>query len=92
MSLGAVVLAVLLVVAMAAMAVWRERVREGAATFRGFLEDAVAEMKKITWPDKAQLQQSTLVILGFVALVSVLIGTMDIVLQWLVVTLPSRLV
>jgi preprotein translocase subunit SecE len=91
-SVGAVVLAVLLVIAMAAMAIWRERVREGAATFRGFIEDAVAEVKKITWPDKEQLRQSTLVILGFVALIAVIIGTMDIVLQWIVVTLPSRLV
>ena len=92
MTIGGVVLAVLLVLAAAALAVWRERVREGAASFRGFLEDAVAEVKKITWPDREQLRQSTLVILGFVALIAVIIGTMDIVLQWLVVTVPSRLV
>jgi preprotein translocase subunit SecE len=91
-SVGLVVLAIVLVAAMAALAVWRDRAREGAATFRGFLEDAVGEVKKITWPDKDQLRQSTLVILGFVALIAVIIGTMDIVLQWLVVTLPSRLV
>jgi len=81
-----------LVVAAAALAVWRERVREGASDFVGFVRDSVGEVKKITWPDREQLRQLTLVILAFVALVAVVIGTMDIVLQWIIVSLPSRLV
>jgi preprotein translocase SecE subunit len=81
-----------LVLAAAALAVWRERVREGAKTFAEFLRDVTGEVKKITWPDREQLRQLTLVILGFVTLVAVVIGTMDIVLQWIIVTLPSRLV
>ena len=48
------------------------------------------EVQKVTWPDRQQLKNATLVILAFVALVALLIGLMDIILQWLVVTLPAR--
>jgi preprotein translocase subunit SecE len=91
-TVATLVLVVVLVLAAAALAVWRERVREGAVSFAGYMRDTVDEVKKITWPDKVQLRQSTLVILAFVALIAVIIGAMDIILQWLVVTIPGRLV
>jgi len=80
-----------MLVAAAALVVWRERVRAGAVTLVAFLREAKAEVEKITWPDKPQLRNATLVILGFVVLVALVIGTMDVVLQWLVVSLPARL-
>ena len=92
MNAATIATVLVLVVAAAALAVWRERVREGASDFVGFVRDSVGEVKKITWPDREQLRQLTLVILAFVALVAVVIGTMDIVLQWIIVSLPSRLV
>ena len=92
MNVATIATVLVLVLAAAALAVWRERVREGAKSFYEFVRDSVGEVKKITWPDKDQLRQLTLVILAFVALVAVVIGTMDIVLQWVIVTLPSRLV
>ena len=92
MSVATIATVLVLVLAAAALAVWRERAREGAKSFVEFVRDSVGEVKKITWPDKEQLRQLTLVILAFVALVAVVIGTMDIVLQWIIVTLPSRLV
>ncbi|OGU00762.1 MAG: preprotein translocase subunit SecE [Gemmatimonadetes bacterium GWC2_71_10] len=49
------------------------------------------EVQKVTWPDRQQLKNATLVILAFVALVALLIGVLDIILQWVVVTLPGRL-
>jgi preprotein translocase subunit SecE len=91
-NVGTIATILVLVLAAAGLAVWRERAREGARTFTEFLRDVTGEVKKITWPDREQLRQLTLVILGFVALVAVVIGTMDIVLQWVIVTLPSRLV
>ena len=56
----------------------------------GFATEVRAEVLKITWPAKDELRKATLVILGFVALVSVLIGVLDIILQFLLVTLPGR--
>jgi preprotein translocase subunit SecE len=85
------VLAVVLVAAAASLVIWRERVTAAAREFVVFLKDVQGEVQKITWPDKLQLRNATLVILGFVALVAVLIGAMDLILQWLVVTLPSKL-
>ena len=75
----------------AALVVWRERVRTGARASVVFLDEVRVEVKKVTWPDRVQLKNATLVILGFVAIVSVLIGVLDLVLQWLLVTLPGQL-
>jgi preprotein translocase subunit SecE len=88
---GYAVLAVVAVAAAASLVIWRERVTANALEFVAFLKDVQGEVQKITWPDKLQLRNATLVILGFVALVAVLIGAMDLILQWLVVTLPSKL-
>lgn len=75
----------------AALVVWREQVRAGARASVLFLDEVRSEVKKVTWPDRQQLKNATLVILAFVAIVALLIGALDIVLQWLVVTLPGRL-
>jgi len=90
-SLGYGALAVVLVVIAAALVVWRERVSVQAREFVQFLQEVRGEVLKITWPDKLQLRNATLVILGFVTFVALLIGAMDLILQWLVVTLPSKL-
>jgi preprotein translocase SecE subunit len=89
--LGYGALAVVLVVIAAALVVWRERVSVQAREFVQFLQEVRGEVLKITWPDKLQLRNATLVILGFVTFVALLIGAMDLILQWLVVTLPSKL-
>jgi preprotein translocase subunit SecE len=75
----------------AALVVWRERVKVAARSSSVFIGEVREEVRKVTWPDKAQLKNATLVILVFVAIVSLLIGVLDLVLQWLVVTLPARL-
>jgi preprotein translocase subunit SecE len=45
---------------------------------RDFTAEVVEELKKVTWPDAAQLRQSTLVILAFVVVVATIIWVMDI--------------
>jgi preprotein translocase subunit SecE len=74
-----------------ALVIWRERVTGWARSAAGFAGEVRAEVQKITWPGREELRRATLVILAFVAFVAVLIGLMDIVLQYLVVTLPGRL-
>lgn len=56
-----------------------------------FYHEVVTEMKKVTWPDRPQLQQSTIQILIFVLFIGALIGLIDVVLQALLVRLPAML-
>ena len=74
-----------------ALIIWRETVKEQSVSFAGFVQDVVAETKKITWPSRDELRKWTIAILVFVVIVAVVIGTMDIVLQWLLVRLPSSI-
>lgn len=45
---------------------------------RRFFDETVDELKKVTWPDAAQLRNSTFVILVFVVIVSFIIWLMDV--------------
>jgi preprotein translocase subunit SecE len=88
--IGMVFVALLLVAAVV-MVIKRDKVKSGSTTFMQFLTDVSGEVKKITWPTRDDLRKATMVILLFVIVVAVVIGTMDIVLQWLLVRLPSRI-
>ncbi|MFN5583000.1 preprotein translocase subunit SecE [Gemmatimonas sp.] len=56
-----------------------------------FYHDVLAEMKKVTWPDRPQLQSATIQIIVFVLLLGALIGLVDVALQFALVRLPSML-
>jgi len=56
-----------------------------------FYHDVVAEMKKVTWPDRAQLQQATIQIIVFVLVLGAVIALLDVALQALLVRLPAML-
>jgi preprotein translocase subunit SecE len=44
---------------------------------RDFTLEVYEELKKVTWPDQAQLKSATIVILVFCAIVSAVIWIMD---------------
>jgi preprotein translocase subunit SecE len=56
-----------------------------------FYHDVLGEMRKVTWPDRAQLQDSTIKIIIFVLLLGAIIALMDIGLQFVLVRLPALL-
>jgi preprotein translocase subunit SecE len=56
-----------------------------------FYHDVIAEMRKVTWPDRPQLQQATVQIIVFVLLLGAVIGLVDVGLQALLVRLPAML-
>ncbi len=56
-----------------------------------FYHDVIAEMKKVTWPDRAQLQTATIQIIVFVLLIGAVIALIDVALQALLVRLPAML-
>jgi preprotein translocase subunit SecE len=57
-----------------------------------FYHDVIAEMKKVTWPDRPQLQQATIQIIIFVLLLGAVIALVDVALQALLVRLPAMLI
>jgi preprotein translocase subunit SecE len=56
-----------------------------------FYHDVLAEMKKVTWPDRPQLQQATIQIIVFVLFLGAIIALMDLGLQFFLVKLPQLL-
>ena len=47
----------------------------------GFYHDVVAEMRKVTWPDRPQVRQATIAIIIFVLLIGFVIFLLDVALQ-----------
>jgi preprotein translocase subunit SecE len=56
-----------------------------------FYHDVMAEMRKVTWPDRAQLQDATIKIIIFVLFLGAVIGLMDVALQFILIRLPQLL-
>ncbi|GJG85062.1 hypothetical protein tb265_02430 [Gemmatimonadetes bacterium T265] len=63
----------------------------GVARAVQFYHDVLAEMKRVTWPARKELQDATVRIIVFVLLLGALIALMDIALQFLLVRLPQLL-
>ena len=51
---------------------------------RRYVGEVVTELKKVTWPNRAQLFQATAVVLIFVAIVAVYLGVIDVLMSSLV--------
>jgi preprotein translocase subunit SecE len=64
-----------------------------AATLRAvitFYNDVIAEMRKVTWPERVQVRQATIAIIIFVLLIGLVIFLLDMVLSGVLVRLiPS---
>ena len=55
-----------------------------------FYHDVQDEMRKVTWPDRAQLKHTTFNIIVFVLFIGAVIGAIDLVLQLILVQgIPS---
>lgn len=54
-----------------------------------FYHDVTAEMKRVTWPDKAQVRQLSVGVVLLSLFIGGVIALMDVVLQQLLVRLPS---
>ncbi len=49
------------------------------AGIKTFVDECVAEMQKVTWPDRDQLRSATMVVIVFTILISLVIAIMDLV-------------
>jgi preprotein translocase subunit SecE len=58
----------------------------GMKDLQQFVEDVQTEMKRVTWPDREQLRNATVVVLIFSILIAIVIGLMDTLFSWFVRT------
>jgi preprotein translocase subunit SecE len=56
-----------------------------------FYRSVVAEMKKVTWPEPADVRRATIAIIIFVLLLGLFIYVLDVALQGLLANLIPRL-
>ena len=60
------------------------------ARISNFYQEVVAEMRKVTWPDREQLKDTTIKIIIFVLFIGAILGLLDVLLQLILVeALPS---
>lgn len=66
--------------------------RPGAlARLAGFVRAVRAETAKVTWPTRTELTQATKGIVVFVLILAAMIGLMDTVFQFLLVTAVAKI-
>lgn len=55
-----------------------------------FYNEVIVEMRKVTWPDRAQLKTTTIQIIIFVLFIGAVIGLIDLIMQMVLVRgIPS---
>ena len=54
------------------------------ARFVAYVEDSRNELRKVSWPTLAETRKATLVVLGFVAVMALLLGVVDLAFSKLV--------
>jgi preprotein translocase SecE subunit len=81
----------LTLVGVAALVRWRQPLGAAAVRAVRYLGEVRAEVRKVTWPGREELQKSTLVIIVFVVILGLVIALMDWVFSLLLVSLPARL-
>ena len=60
------------------------------ARISNFYQEVVAEMRKVTWPDREQLKDTTIKIIIFVLFIGAILGLLDVLLQLILVKgIPS---
>ena len=67
-----------------------ERQESLPARVMTFYHEVVAEMRKVTWPDREQLKDTTIKIIIFVLFIGAILGVLDVLLQLILVQgIPS---
>ena len=49
-----------------------------------FVEECWIELQKVTWPDREQLQNATIVVLAFTIVISLVIWMMDAAVRFII--------
>ncbi|MDE5879271.1 MAG: preprotein translocase subunit SecE [Desulfovibrio sp.] len=66
-----------------------ERTPNPITRFIRYVEASKAELRKVTWPTLKETRKATLAVLGFVAVMAVILGLIDLGLSSLIKTILS---
>lgn len=91
MSPGLIVVAVIAALATGAALIWRQPLFAFAVKSSAYIREVRVEVRKVSWPTWDDLRKSTLVIIVIVVIVGAIIGLMDLVFQWVLIDLFSRI-
>lgn len=50
---------------------------------KSFINEAIAELKKVSWPTKKEIKDTTLVVIIAVFIFGLYLFTIDLILQWI---------
>jgi len=89
-SIGLIVMFVVVAVAAAAALIWRQPLLAFAVKSTAYIREVRVEVRKVSWPTWEDLRRSTMVIIVIVVIVGAIIGLMDLVFQWVLIDLFSR--
>ena len=85
------VAAAILVLVAAAALLWRQPLLAFAVRSSAYIREVRVEIRKVSWPTWDDLRKSTLVIIVIVVIVGAIIGLMDLLFQWILIDMFSRL-
>lgn len=91
MSIGLMVFSALAASAVVAGLIWRQPLLAFAAKSTAYVREVRVEIRKVSWPTWEDLRRSTVVIIIIVVLVGAIIGLMDLLFQWILIDVFSRL-
>ncbi len=91
MSVGMMITVAVAASAAVAALVWRQPLLAFAVKSNAYLREVRVEVRKVSWPTWEDLQKSTLVIIVIVVIVGAIIGLMDLLFQWVLIDVFSRI-
>lgn len=62
----------------------KQNSKKAASKVSRYFRELKSEIKKVVWPDKKQIVNNTLIVLGALVVASIFIGVLDLVLGGLV--------
>jgi len=57
--------------------------------FITYVEDSRAELRKVTWPSAAETRKATIAVVGFIAVMALILGLIDLGLSSIIKTILS---
>lgn len=66
-----------------------EKIKSAFSQLGAYLGEVGVEFKRISWPGRQELKESTAVVLVFIVILAVIIAVSDKVIQWVLQLLHS---
>ena len=67
-----------------ALAIGLMAVTPNGKAFIEYAKDSIVEVKKVVWPTRKESTQMTLIVFGFVAIMSIFLWSTDKIAEWLI--------